>query len=195
MGGKSTFIRQVATSILLMHVGCFVPCTKAEIPITDSIIARVGASDHQLRGISTFMSEMIEASCMLKTATERSFIIMDELGRGTSTDEGFGLAWAIAEHIATDLKSLCLFATHFHEMTQMEADIPSVKNLYVSALAEGDQLTMLYKVQEGVIDRSYGIHVAEMLKFPESVIKQAKEIAQALEENCFAANNNEEIEV
>jgi len=195
MGGKSTFIRQVATSILLMHVGCFVPCTKAEIPITDSIIARVGASDHQLRGISTFMSEMIEASCMLKTATERSFIIMDELGRGTSTDEGFGLAWAIAEHIATDLKSLCLFATHFHEMTQMEAEIASVKNLYVSALAEGDQLTMLYKVQEGVIDRSYGIHVAEMLKFPESVIKQAKEIAQALEENCFTGNTNAEIEV
>jgi len=195
MGGKSTFIRQVATSILLMHIGCFVPCTKAEIPITDSIIARVGASDHQLRGISTFMSEMIEASCMLKTATERSFIIMDELGRGTSTDEGFGLAWAIAEHIATDLKSLCLFATHFHEMTQMEAEIPSVKNLYVSALAEGDQLTMLYKVQEGVIDRSYGIHVAEMLKFPESVIKQAKQIAQALEENCFTGHTNEEIEV
>lgn len=138
MGGKSTYIRQVATSILLMHVGCFVPCTKAEIPITDSIIARVGASDHQQRGISTFMLEMIEASCMLKTATERSFIIMDELGRGTSTNEGFGLAWAIAEHIVTELKSFCLFATHFHEMTQMEKEIDGVKNLYVNALAEGD---------------------------------------------------------
>jgi DNA mismatch repair protein MSH2 len=112
------------------------------------------------------MSEMIEASCMLDTATENSFIIMDELGRGTATNEGFGLAWAIAENIATDLKSFCLFATHFHEMTEMEKEIPCVKNMYVSALAEGDNLTMLYKVKEGVIDRSYGIHVAEMLKFP-----------------------------
>ena len=106
---------------------------------------------------------------------------MDELGRGTSTNEGFGLAWAIAEYLATDIDCLCLFATHFHEMTSMEKEIPNVKNLYVSALAEGDQLTMLYKVKEGVIDRSYGIHVAEMLKFPEEVLVEARMLAQKLE--------------
>ena len=127
------------------------------------------------------MAEMIEASCMLDTATSNSFIIMDELGRGTATNEGFGLAWAIAENIATDIGAFCLFATHFHEMTDMEKEISCVKNMYVSALAEGDNLTMLYKVKEGVIDRSYGIHVAEMLKFPEEVLKEAKALANELE--------------
>jgi len=140
---------------------------------------------------------------MLKTATANSFIIMDELGRGTSTNEGFGLAWAIAEYLATEINCLTLFATHFHEMTAMEKELPNVKNLYVRALAEGEKLTMLYKVQEGVIDRSYGIHVAEMLRFPEEVLNEARQLADALENfqeandgpgDSAAAQNAEEVE-
>ena len=140
---------------------------------------------------------------MLKTATANSFIIMDELGRGTSTNEGFGLAWAIAEYLATEIDCLTLFATHFHEMTAMEKELPNVKNLYVRALAEGEKLTMLYKVQEGVIDRSYGIHVAEMLRFPEEVLNEARQLADALENfqeandapgDTAAAQNAEEVE-
>ncbi|EGR30181.1 hypothetical protein IMG5_138850, partial [Ichthyophthirius multifiliis] len=149
MGGKSTYIRQVALCVLLAHVGCYIPAEKAEMPVIDAIITRVGASDMQIRGISTFMSEMLEASCMLKTASEKSLIIIDELGRGTATNEGFGLAWAISEYIVEKIQGFCLFATHFHEMTKMGKEMKGVVNYYVDCVAVNNKLTMQYRVKEG----------------------------------------------
>ena len=146
MGGKSTFIRQVAICVLMAHVGCFIPAVEAEIPITDAVITRVGASDMQLRGISTFMSEMLEASCMLKIATSNSLVIIDELGRGTSTSEGFGLAWSISQYLAKNIRCFTLFATHFHEMTKLEKVQEGVKNFHVSCITADNKLSMQYKV-------------------------------------------------
>ena len=157
MGGKSTYIRTVGIAVYLAHIGCYVPAKTLKTPIIDSIITRVGASDMQIKGISTFMSEMIESSCMLHTATSRSLVLMDELGRGTSTAEGFGMAWAICHQLHTSTNPYCLFATHYHEMTKMPEELEGVKNMFTSCKIEQDELKLEYKVIEGKMEQSYGI--------------------------------------
>jgi DNA mismatch repair protein MutS len=183
MGGKSTYLRQTALLPLLAQIGSFVPAKDAKIPIVDRIFARVGASDNIARGQSTFMVEMQETAAILHAATSRSLVVLDEIGRGTSTFDGLSIAWAVAEYLATNTKARpkTLFATHYHELTDLADSLPGVVNAHVAAREWKDDIIFLRKIVAGRSDRSYGIQVARLAGLPESVISRAREILGGLE--------------
>ena len=183
MGGKSTYLRQVALTVLLAQIGSFVPANRAKVPITDRIFARVGASDNIARGQSTFMVEMQETANILHTATSRSLVLLDEIGRGTATYDGLSIAWAVAEHLATDarVRPKTLFATHYHELTDIADALPGVVNYHVVAREWEDEIRFLRKVEPGRSDRSYGIQVARLAGLPPRTVERAKQILTGLE--------------
>ncbi|KRY17771.1 DNA mismatch repair protein Msh2 [Trichinella patagoniensis] len=195
MGGKSTYLRQTAMIIIMAQMGCFVPCQEATISILDAVYTRIGASDNQYKGLSTFMTEMVEVSEILELPSENSLIVIDELGRGTSTFDGLGIAWAVAETIATKLRAFCLFASHFYEMTMMASELFTVKNYQALATFADNNLVLLYKIKPGqhrMCDRSYGINVAEMVGFPDIVLKEAWKEARRLEAHRHGGTTDED---
>ena len=182
MGGKSTYLRQAALISILAQMGSFVPAASAELPLIDRVFTRIGASDNLARGRSTFMVEMTETAVILNTATASSLIVLDEIGRGTATYDGLALAWAVVEHIHDRIKARTLFATHYHELTELADSLAGVRNLHVSVKEAGDQIIFLRKVEPGAADRSYGIEVARLAALPSSVIERAREILKMHEE-------------
>ena len=183
MGGKSTFLRQTALITLLAHIGSFVPAKQSKIPIIDKLFARVGASDSITTGQSTFMLEMQETARILKTASSRSLVLLDEIGRGTATFDGLSLAWAVAEHLATNshARPKTMFATHYHELTELADAIPTISNFHVLAREWNDQIVFLRRIEPGRSDRSYGIQVARLAGLPMETLERAKEILTGLE--------------
>ena len=207
MAGKSTYMRQVAIISLLAHMGSFVPAKEAEIPIIDRIFTRVGASDDLAFGQSTFMVEMSEVAQILANATDKSLIVLDEIGRGTSTFDGLSIAWAVVEYLSKNFKAKTLFATHYHELTKLEDHFENLKNVHVSALEENGNITFLHKIKNGSVvknykiavkeiddnvvflrkivrggaNKSFGIEVARLAGVPKDVLDRAKEISKNLE--------------
>lgn len=181
MAGKSTYMRQVAIITLLAHIGSFVPAKEAQIPITDRIFTRVGASDDLAFGQSTFMVEMSEVANILANATDKSLIVLDEIGRGTSTFDGLAIAWSVVEYLSKNFKSKTLFATHYHELTELEGVIPGVKNYKISVKELDDDVVFLRKIVRGGASRSFGIEVAKLAGVPKLVLDRAKEISKNLE--------------
>jgi len=182
MAGKSTIMRTVALLVIMSHMGCFIPASEAKVPITDRVFTRVGATDYILQGQSTFMVEMIETANIIFSASKRSLIILDEIGRGTSTYDGISIAWAVAEHIHNNMGSKCMFATHYHELTALEDELKGARNFSMSVEEEKGSLFFLRKIVPRPASRSYGIQVAAMAGLPGSIITRARSIMKRLEE-------------
>ena len=196
MAGKSTYMRQVALITLMAQIGCFVPASSAKIGVVDKIFTRVGASDDLSMGQSTFMVEMMEVAEILREATEKSLVILDEIGRGTSTYDGLSIAWAVVEYIANKEKcgAKTLFATHYHELTELEAQIEGVRNYSIAVKEKGEDVIFLRKIVKGGTDESYGVHVARLAGVPKEVTKRANEILRGLERKSILGKKNLEKE-
>jgi DNA mismatch repair protein MutS len=200
MAGKSTFIRQSALIVLLAQTGSYIPAKKGKIGVVDGIFTRIGSGDALAKGLSTFMVEMLEMANIVNNVTEKSLIVLDEVGRGTSTYDGLSIAWAISEYLAEKVKVKTLFATHYHELTQLEKEINGVKNFYMDIYEDGGNIKFLYRVKEGFTNKSYGIHVAKLAGIKEQIIKRAYEILyyfeeqrdKKLEENIFSLKQSQE---
>ena len=181
MAGKSTYMRQLAITVIMAQIGCFVPAKEASLPVFDAIFTRIGASDDLVSGESTFMVEMNEANNAISNATRNSLILFDELGRGTATFDGMALAQSIIEYIHDNIHCKTLFSTHYHELTDLENNLINLKNIHVSAYEENGNITFLHKIKDGSIDKSYGIHVAKLANLPDSLIKRANQILKVYE--------------
>jgi DNA mismatch repair protein MutS len=188
MAGKSTYLRQNAIIAILAHIGSFVPANSAHIGVVDKIFSRIGAGDDLNKGQSTFMLEMLETSAILAQATHKSLVILDEVGRGTSTFDGVAIAWSVLEHLHDKIRARCLFATHYHELIKMEEVLPALKNYTVAVDDKGERVLFLHKIKRGSTDKSYGVHVAQMAGLPNSVIKKATELLGKFEKNSVKSN-------
>jgi DNA mismatch repair protein MutS len=190
MAGKSTYMRQVALLVIMSQIGSFIPASFAEVGVVDRIFTRIGASDDLSAGQSTFMVEMSEVADIIKNSTKNSLILLDEVGRGTSTYDGLSIAWSVIEYISNKNKlgAKTLFATHYHELTELEGRIEGIKNYCISVKEHGDDIIFLRKIILGGADKSYGIQVAKLAGLPHDIIKRAREIMNKLEENDIAKN-------
>jgi DNA mismatch repair protein MutS len=188
MAGKSTILRQIGLQVLMAQMGSFVPAKRARIGVADRVFTRVGASDNLVRGQSTFMVEMSETSAILHTATARSLVLLDEIGRGTSTWDGVSIAWAVSEHLHNTIGSKTVFATHYHELTQLADELSAVRNFNVAVEERGGGIRFLHRLRPGGADRSYGIEVGRLAGLPESVLARARALLAILEGEQLAAS-------
>lgn len=195
MGGKSTYMRQLAMVVILAQIGCYVPASQANLIIFDQIFTRIGANDNLLEGQSTFMVEMLEASNAINNASDNSLILFDELGRGTATYDGMSLAYAMIEYLAKHTKAKVLFSTHFHELTSLASKFDTIVNYHAGVVENKQAITFTYKIQPGQIDKSYGIHVAQLAHLPKEIIQQAYALLASLEQEKVDLSNIETVEI